>query len=94
MTFNELGLVKPIVRAITAEGYETPTPIQAKALPIVIDGRDVLGCAQTGTGKTGAFAMPILMSSAMLSLKLHVHIPCQLRQQSLTAAGRKAYECA
>ena len=60
MTFNELGLVKPIVRAITAEGYETPTPIQAKALPIVIDGRDVLGCAQTGTGKTGAFAMPIL----------------------------------
>ena len=60
MSFNELGLAKPIVRAVTAEGYTTPTPIQAKALPLVIDGRDVLGCAQTGTGKTGAFAMPIL----------------------------------
>ncbi|MEE2907304.1 MAG: DEAD/DEAH box helicase [Planctomycetota bacterium] len=60
MSFNELGLAKPIVRAIATKGYKAPTPIQAKALPLVIDGQDVLGCAQTGTGKTGAFAMPIL----------------------------------
>jgi ATP-dependent RNA helicase RhlE len=60
MQFSELGLAEPIVRSITAEGYSTPTPIQAQAIPLVLAGRDVLGCAQTGTGKTAAFALPIL----------------------------------
>jgi ATP-dependent RNA helicase RhlE len=60
MSFNELRLSEPIVRAIATEGYTTPTPIQTQAIPEVLAGRDVLGCAQTGTGKTGAFAMPIL----------------------------------
>ena len=60
MSFNELRLAEPIVRAIATEGYTTPTPIQIKAIPEVLAGKDVLGCAQTGTGKTGAFAMPIL----------------------------------
>jgi len=60
MSFNDLGLVEPIVRAVTAEGYTTPTPIQAKAIPAAIAGADILGCAQTGTGKTCAFALPIL----------------------------------
>jgi len=60
MSFHELRLAEPIVRAVAAEGYTTPTPIQKKAIPEVAAGRDVLGCAQTGTGKTGAFAMPIL----------------------------------
>ncbi|MFG0328489.1 MAG: DEAD/DEAH box helicase [Phycisphaerales bacterium] len=60
MTFQELGLAEPIVRAVTAAGYTTPTPIQTNAIPPVLAGRDVLGCAQTGTGKTAAFALPIL----------------------------------
>ena len=60
MSFHELRLAEPIVRAVAAEGYTNPTPIQTKAIPEALAGRDVLGCAQTGTGKTGAFALPIL----------------------------------
>jgi ATP-dependent RNA helicase RhlE len=60
MTFDELGLAEPILRAVAAEGYTAPTPIQSQAIPRVMSGRDVLGCAQTGTGKTAAFALPIL----------------------------------
>jgi ATP-dependent RNA helicase RhlE len=59
-TFNDLKLVKPILDAVHAEGYETPTPIQQKAIPHILAGSDILGCAQTGTGKTAAFALPIL----------------------------------
>jgi ATP-dependent RNA helicase RhlE len=58
--FSELGLAKPLLKALAAEGYQTPTPIQAKAIPAVMAGRDLLGIAQTGTGKTAAFALPIL----------------------------------
>ena len=60
MTFNELNLIDPIARAIREEGYEIPTPVQAEAIPEVLKGHDLLGCAQTGTGKTAAFAIPIL----------------------------------
>ena len=60
ITFTALGLAEPIIRALDAEGYTTPTPIQAAAIPHLLDGRDVLGIAQTGTGKTAAFALPIL----------------------------------
>ena len=60
MTFRELGLIAPILNALTEQGYETPSPIQRKAIPPALRGRDVLGCAQTGTGKTCAFAAPIL----------------------------------
>jgi ATP-dependent RNA helicase RhlE len=60
MSFLELGLVEPILRAVAVEGYTTPTPIQAQTIPHVLVGRDLLGCAQTGTGKTAAFALPIL----------------------------------
>ena len=55
-----LGLAAPFVRAVASEGYTNPTPVQARAIPHVLDGRDVLGCAQTGTGKTAAFVLPIL----------------------------------
>ncbi|PWE17457.1 DEAD/DEAH box helicase [Marinicauda salina] len=58
--FNDLGLAEPILRAVTAEGYDTPTPIQAKTIPALLKGRDVVGVAQTGTGKTAAFVLPLL----------------------------------
>jgi ATP-dependent RNA helicase RhlE len=60
MSFEKLELIEPIRAALKAEGYTTPTPIQAQAIPIVLEKRDLLGCAQTGTGKTAAFAIPIL----------------------------------
>ncbi len=60
MTFNDLGLSEPLLRALRAEGYETPTPIQSQAIPLMLQRKDLLGCAQTGTGKTAAFALPIL----------------------------------
>lgn len=60
MHFKDLNLIDPLLRAITAEGYDTPTPIQQQSIPYVLDGRDIVGCAQTGTGKTAAFALPIL----------------------------------
>ncbi len=60
MTFNELNLIAPILQALETEGYKNPTPIQEQAIPIVMAQKDLLGCAQTGTGKTAAFAIPIL----------------------------------
>jgi ATP-dependent RNA helicase RhlE len=62
--FNSLGLVKPLLQALASEGYTTPTPIQAQAIPLVLQGRDLQGIAQTGTGKTAAFALPILQRLA------------------------------
>jgi len=59
-SFSELALAEPLQRAVRAENYETPTPIQAQAIPHLLAGRDLLGIAQTGTGKTAAFALPIL----------------------------------
>lgn len=60
MSFTSLSLIDPILKALGEEGYSTPTPIQAQAIPIVLQGIDLLGCAQTGTGKTAAFAIPML----------------------------------
>lgn len=60
MTFSDLHLAEPILKALESEGYHTPTPIQAQAIPYFLDGRDILGSAQTGTGKTAAFTLPIL----------------------------------
>lgn len=60
MTFEQLELIEPIRKALKQEGYTIPTPIQAEAIPIVLDGYDLLGCAQTGTGKTAAFSIPII----------------------------------
>ncbi len=62
--FSELDLIEPIARAVAGEGYEIPTPIQARCIPHLLEGRDLLGCAQTGTGKTAAFALPILQRLA------------------------------
>lgn len=60
MLFKELNLIPPILDALRAEGYTQPTPIQEQAIPLILQGKDLLGCAQTGTGKTAAFAIPIL----------------------------------
>ena len=60
MDFKDLGIIDPILRALEEEGYITPSPIQEKSIPHLLQGRDLLGCAQTGTGKTAAFAIPIL----------------------------------
>ncbi len=64
MTFQQLNLAEPILNALQQEGYHTPTPIQEAAIPIVLNQHDLLGCAQTGTGKTAAFAIPILNNLA------------------------------
>ena len=71
MQFDELGLRAELLGAVRLEGYTTPTPIQSKAIPIVLDGRDVFGGAQTGTGKTAAFTLPMLhiLTSGVVSLK-------------------------
>ncbi|MRT94465.1 DEAD/DEAH box helicase [Ancylomarina sp. 16SWW S1-10-2] len=60
MTFKELGIIDPILKALEAKGYKHPSPIQEQSIPILLKGKDLLGCAQTGTGKTAAFAIPIL----------------------------------
>ena len=75
--FASLGLAEPILRAVAAEGYETPTPIQAQAIPLIKDGHDLVGIAQTGTGKTAAFVLPLL------------HRLEQLRREAM-AEGRKS----
>jgi ATP-dependent RNA helicase RhlE len=60
MLFTELDLIGPILKSLEKQGYTNPTPIQEKAIPHILDGKDVLGTAQTGTGKTAAFAIPTL----------------------------------
>ncbi len=60
MNFNDMHLIQPLLAAVKANGYAEPTPIQRETIPLVLEGKDVLGCAQTGTGKTAAFALPIL----------------------------------
>ncbi len=68
MTFNDLNIIPAILKALSEENYTTPTPIQEQAIPAVLAGRDLLGCAQTGTGKTAAFAVPIIQ---LLSKQQH-----------------------
>ena len=65
--FEQLGLIEPLLRAVTELGYQTPTPVQAEAIPLVLEGRDLMAGAQTGTGKTAAFALPILQQIAPLA---------------------------
>lgn len=62
MLFKDLDIIEPIQRALEEEGYKSPTPIQEKSIPHLLEGRDLLGCAQTGTGKTASFAIPILQN--------------------------------
>jgi ATP-dependent RNA helicase RhlE len=64
MSFESLGLRAELLRAVVEKGYATPTPIQTQAIPLILDGRDLMGCAQTGTGKTAGFTLPILQRLA------------------------------
>lgn len=73
MKFDDLMLIDPLLRAVKAEGYETPTPIQLQAIPLVLTRKDVLACAQTGTGKTAAFALPILQLLSQEKSLSHFH---------------------
>ena len=65
MTFASLGLIEPLLRALETLGYQTPTPVQAQAIPAVLAGRDLMAAAQTGTGKTAGFAVPLLQLLTM-----------------------------
>src|SRR6185312_7136456 len=60
LSFQQLHLIEPLLKALNDEGYTTPTPIQEQAIPAILARKDLLGCAQTGTGKTAAFALPLL----------------------------------
>ncbi len=73
MLFEELNIIEPILKAIKAEGYTHPTPIQSQAIPIVLSKRDLLACAQTGTGKTAAFSVPILQLLHTAPVQSHSH---------------------
>ena len=86
MTFQELGLNEPILRALADQGYEQPSPIQAKAIPPALTGRDVLGCAQTGTGKTAAFGIPLLQKVDPKVKKLQAIVLLPTRELAIQVA--------
>jgi ATP-dependent RNA helicase RhlE len=88
-TFADFGLIEPLIKAIKDTGYVTPTPIQKAAIPALLTGKDILGCAQTGTGKTAAFALPILQN---LTLKHKPRIPKQTRALILTPTRELALQ--
>lgn len=87
--FSGMDLIEPLQRALSATGYTTPTPIQQKAIPHLLEGRDLLGCAQTGTGKTAAFALPILQQMANDRRRLQ---PRQARTLILTPTRELAIQ--
>lgn len=71
LNFTDLNLIEPIAKAIQEQGYTTPTPIQERSIPEILEGRDFLGCAQTGTGKTAAFSIPILQNLSKKKISNH-----------------------
>ena len=82
-TFADLGLHHRLVEQLAASGYETPTPIQEQAIPYLLHGRDLVGLAQTGTGKTAAFALPIVQSLDMSQRKVQAIVLCPTRELAL-----------
>lgn len=87
MRFDELNLSKKLLRGITEMGFEEATPIQAKAIPIMMEGRDIIGQAQTGTGKTAAFAIPVLEKINTEDKHLQAVILCPTRELAIQVAG-------
>lgn len=91
MSFNNLQLIEPVLQALSKEGYTTPTPIQSQAIPAILQQRDLLGCAQTGTGKTAAFTIPVLqlMHQQQQNTQAHGH---QLQTLILTPTRELAIQ--
>ena len=90
MTFENLNLIEPLLRALKSEGYTQPTPIQAQAIPVLLQRKDLLGCAQTGTGKTAAFALPILQ--LLHTDELYVKGPAGIKTLILTPTRELAVQ--
>jgi ATP-dependent RNA helicase RhlE len=90
-SFNDFGLSRPLTKALAATGYETPTPIQTQAIPLVMDGNDLMGLAQTGTGKTAAFTLPLLDK---LLLSTERAAPCATRALILAPTRELASQIA
>ncbi|MEW5920236.1 MAG: DEAD/DEAH box helicase [Bacillota bacterium] len=90
MKFEDLKLIEPIQKAVDIEGYTIPTPIQEKAIPIILEGKDLLGCAQTGTGKTAAFAIPLLQM--LYNDKVHEKWPRNIKALILTPTRELAIQ--
>ena len=90
MAFKKLALIEPLLKALNAEGYTTPTPIQAQSIPLILERRDLLGCAQTGTGKTAAFAIPILQ--ILYAEKKEEHGPRNIKVLVLTPTRELAIQ--
>lgn len=84
--FSELGLSNPVLQALESVGYETPTPIQARMIPVILSGKDVLGQAQTGTGKTAAFALPILSTIDLTKIDPQVLVLAPTRELAMQVA--------
>ena len=87
MRFDEMNLNERILRAVKELGYEEATPIQTKAIPAALDGRDILGQAQTGTGKTAAFAIPLLHNIDVKNKNLQAIVLCPTRELALQVSG-------
>ena len=90
MTFKDLGIIEPILKALEAEGYTHPTPIQEQSIPILLNRKDLLGCAQTGTGKTAAFSVPIIQH--IHNSKIHVKGKCKITALIVTPTRELAIQ--
>ncbi|HKI43738.1 MAG TPA: DEAD/DEAH box helicase [Balneolales bacterium] len=90
MTFTDLGIIEPILKALRAEGYTHPTPIQEQSIPILLHKKDLLGCAQTGTGKTAAFSIPILQH--LYNSRQHTNGPRRVRSLIVTPTRELAIQ--
>ncbi len=90
MTFENLGVIAPILKALKAKNYVTPTPIQEKAIPLILQRKDIMGCAQTGTGKTAAFAIPIIQ--LIETIEANKNAPVKLRALIVTPTRELAIQ--
>ncbi len=88
LSFDELGLSEPVRRAVADAGFESPTPIQARAIPVLLVGNDLIGQAQTGTGKTAAFALPLLQRTDASQVKTQALVLVPTRELAIQAAGQ------
>src|SRR5829696_2983755 len=85
-TFQELGLIDELIKAIDDVGYETPSPIQLKTIPVLLEGRDIVGQAQTGTGKTAAFALPGLQQIDTSTSRIQLLVLTPTRELAIQVA--------